>query len=104
MALFLNEVWLRDPSPENFRRFIDVFGSLRGQAETIGLTSDIFRLVAGPWMSIEEAKVVFIFEAEDAASTLPAYGGLLADGLLKKRRLTQLVDWDQAANFVEALK
>ena len=55
-------------------------------------------------MSIEEAKVVFIFEAGDAADTLPAYGGLLAKGLLKKRRLTQLVDWDQAATFVEGLK
>ena len=104
MALFLNEVWLRDPSPESFREFIEVFGSLRGQADTIGLTSDIFRLAAGPWMSIEEAKVVFVFEAPDAADTLPAYGGLLAKGLLKKRKLTQLVDWDDAANFVDGLE
>lgn len=103
MALFLNEVWLRDPSSETFQEFIDVFGSLRGQADTIGLTSDIFRLVAGPWLSIEEAKVVFVFEAPDAAKTLPAYGGLLAKGLLEKRRLTQLVDWDDAAKFVEEL-
>ena len=103
MPLFLNEVWLRDPSPESFREFIEVFGSLRGQADSIGLTSDIFRLVAGPWLSIEEAKVVFVFEAPDAADTLPAYGALLAKGLLKKRRLTQLVDWDAAAQFVEGL-
>jgi hypothetical protein len=103
MALFLNEVWLRDPSPESFREFHAVFGALRGQAETIGLTDDIFRLVAGPWLSIEEAKVVFVFEAPDAAETLAAYGGLLAKGLLKKRRLTQLVDWDTAGDFVSAL-
>lgn len=104
MALFPNEVWLRDPSPESFREFIEVFGSLRGQADSIGLASDIFRLVAGPWMSIEEAKVVFVFEAPDAADTLPAYGSLLAKGLLKKRRLTQLIDSDEAAKFVDGLE
>ncbi len=103
MALYLNEVWLRDPSPESFREFIGVFGSLRDQADSIGLSSDIFRLVAGPWLSIEEAKVVFIFEAPDATVTLPAYGRLLAKGLLKKRRLTEMVDWDEAAKFVDGL-
>ena len=103
MALFLNEVWLRDPSPETFREFLDVFGSLRGQADSIGLTSDIFRLVAGPWLAIEEAKIVFVFEAADAAETLPAYGKPLAKGLLKKRRLTQMVDWDDATRFVDGL-
>ena len=35
MALYLNEVWLKDPSPETFREFIEVFGSLRGQADTL---------------------------------------------------------------------
>ena len=104
MAIFLNEVWLREPSPESFREFIEVFGSLRGQAESLGLTSDIFRIVAGPWLSIEEAKVVFIFDAPDAAETLPAYGALLAKGLVKKRRLTQLVDWEAAGRFVDGLE
>ena len=103
MALFLNEVWLRDPSPESFREFHEAFGSLRGQPELIGLTADIFRLVAGPWLSIEEAKVVFIFETPDAANTHPAFGALLAKGLLKKRRLTQMIDWDVAGEFVQGL-
>ncbi len=91
------------PSPESFREFIEVFGALRGQAESIGLSSDTFRLVAGPWLSIEEAKVVFIFDAPNATVTLPAYGRLLAKGLLKKRRLTEMVDWDEAAKFVDGL-
>lgn len=103
MALYLNEVWLRDPTPESFREFIDVFGALRDQADAIGLTADIFRLIAGPWLSIEEAKVVFIFDAPDAAVTLPAFGRLMAKGLLKKRRLTAMVDWDEATRFVESL-
>jgi len=104
MALYLNEVWLREPSPEGFREFIEVFAALRGQAESVGLSSDIFRLVAGPWLSIEEAKVVFIFDVTpDATVTLPAYGRLLAKGLLKKRRLTPMVDWDEAAKFVDGL-
>ena len=102
-SLYLNEVWLRNPSPESFREFIGVFGTLRGEADKIGLTDDMFRLVAGPWLSIEEAKVIFIFDAPDATTTLPAFGGLLAKGLLSKRRLTPMVDWDEAAKFVEGL-
>ncbi len=70
MALYLNEVWLREPSPESFREFIEAFGSLSDQAEQLGLSSDMFRLVAGPWMSIEEAKVVFVFESPDPASVI----------------------------------
>ncbi len=103
MALYLNEVWLKDPSPETFRKFIEVFGSLRGRADTLGLTSENFRLVAGPWMSIEEAKVIFIFDAPDARATLPAFGGLMAKGLLRKRRLTPMIDWDEATEFVNGL-
>ena len=103
MALYLNEVWLREPSPESFREFIEAFGSLSGQPEQLGLSSDMFRLVAGPWMSIEEAKVVFVFESPNAVDTLPAFGRLLASGLLAKRRLTPLVDWDEAAEFVGSL-
>lgn len=104
MALYLNEVWLRNPSPESFREFIEVFGALRGQVDSVGLSSDDFRLVAGPWLSIEAAKVVFIFDATpDATVTLPAYGRQLAKGLLKKRRLTPMVDWDEAGKFVDGL-
>ncbi len=103
MALYLNEVWLRDPSPEAFNQFIEAFGSLGGQEEQLGLTSDMFRLVAGPWMSIEEAKVVFVFDSPNAVDTLPAFGRLLAAGLLAKRKLTPLVSWEEAAQFVADL-
>ena len=51
-------------------------------------------------MPIEEAKLVFVFEARDAAETLLAYGGLLEKGLLKKRKLARIVDCDDAAMFV----
>ena len=30
--------------------------------------------------------------------------GDIAEGLLKKRKLTQLVDWDAAAKFVDGLE
>ena len=103
MALFLNEVWLRDPSPESFNEFIEAFCSLGGREEELGLTTDQFRLVAGPWMSIEEAKVVFVFDSPNATETLPAFGRLLAAGLLSKRKLTPLVTWDEAAQFVAGL-
>lgn len=99
MALYLNEVWLNDPSPESFREFVQVFGALQGYAESVGLSSD-FTLMAGPWLSIEEAKAVFVFDIADATETLPAFGRLMAKGLLKKRRLTPLVDWSGAERFV----
>jgi len=54
-------------------------------------------------MAIEEAKVVFGVESPDAVNTLLAFGRLLASGLLARRRLTPLVDWDEAAEFVESL-
>ncbi len=38
MALYLNEVWLREPSPESFREFIEAFGSLSDQAEQLDLS------------------------------------------------------------------
>ena len=68
-----------------------MFESLRGKADSIGLTSDIFRLVAGPWMSIEEAKVVFVFEAP----MLPFFPNL--PQLLRMRPRTE------AARFVAAM-
>jgi hypothetical protein len=102
MALYLNEVWLNNPSPQSFREFVQVFGALKGDAQSIGLSSD-FRLVAGPWLSIEEAKVVFVFDIADATATLPAFGRLVAKGLLQKRRLTPLVDWNGAAKFIKDL-
>ena len=103
MAPFLNEVWLRDPSLENLQAFIDAFGSLGGREEDLGLASGVFQLIAGPWMSIEEAKVEFVFNSPDVAATLPAFGRLMAQGLLSKRRLTPLVDWQDAAQFVSDL-
>jgi hypothetical protein len=54
-------------------------------------------------MSIEEAKVEFVFNSPDVAATLPAFGRLMAQGLLSKRRLTPLVDWQDAAQFVSDL-
>lgn len=102
MALYLNEVWLNEPSPARFAEFVEVFDRVRCDAALVGLASD-FRLVAGPWLSIEEAKAVFVFDAADATATLPAFGRLLASGLLQKRRLTPLVDWDAAAKFVKGL-
>ena len=89
--------------PDGGVDILDRGHAVGGQADRLGLNSEMFRLIAGPWMSIEEAKVVFVFETPDAAETLPAYGQLLADGLLAKRRLTQLIEWDEATAFVDGL-
>ena len=103
MPLFLNEIWLRKPSPESFAEFIETYGFLGGQEDQLGLTTGQFRLVAGPWMSIEEAKVVFVFDSPNVAETLPAFGRLLAAGLISKRKLTPLVSWEEAGKFVDGL-
>jgi hypothetical protein len=102
MALYLNEVWLNEPNPSSFREFVEVFGKLRGETQSLGLSSD-FRLVSGPWLSVEEAKVVYVFEVDDVSATLQPFGRLLAKGLLKRRRLTPVADWDAAKRFVSGL-
>lgn len=77
---------------------VDFLGKLRVGVRPHNLPGDL-QLLAGPWLSNEEAKVYFIFEIDDPTETFEAFAERVADGLFIKRRLTLIQDWDGARNF-----
>lgn len=102
MPKFFNEVWMRDMSPETVQGVVDFLGNLQDEVRPSNLPSD-FKLLAGPWLSNEEAKVCFVFEVNDPTQTFEAFAERVADGLFLKRRLTLVQDWDGAKNLSKYL-
>jgi|ERR1700687_307419 len=89
MPLYLDEIWLRWDSPETARRALNMFRNM---------DSDFpwppgVRLVAGPWFSNEEAKIVLILDIADHTATFTAFTVATANGLIVRRRLTPIVAW-----------
>jgi len=83
MPKFFNEVWLRDMSPKTMQGVVDFLGKLRVGVRPHNLPGDL-QLLAGPWLSNEEAKVYFIFEIDDPTETFEAFAERVADGLFIK--------------------
>lgn len=102
MPKFFNEVWLRDMSPKTLQGVVDFLGKLRVGVKPHNLPGDL-KLLAGPWLSNEEAKVYFVFEINDPTDTFEAFAERVADGLFIKRRLTLIQDWDGARSFAKYL-
>lgn len=98
MPKFFNEVWLRDMSPETVQASVDFLESLENEIRPGNLTDD-FKLLAGPWLSNEEAKVCFVFEINDPTTTFETFAERVADGLFLKRRLTLVQDWAGAKSL-----
>jgi len=93
MPLFLNEVWLGPVSPKVMDEAVAFFGNLSVGAKPSNLPDDL-RMVAGPWLSAEEGKVMFIFEINDPSTMFDAYAERMVSGLFARRKLTLLSDWD----------
>ena len=102
MPKFLNEVWLRDMTPESVQGAVDVLAGLRDGTKLGKLPSD-FELIDGPWLSNEEAKVYLVFEIGDPTDTIVDFSEQVADGLFLKRRLTLIQTWDQARSLSKHL-
>jgi hypothetical protein len=87
MTLYLDEIdWKPDRTKEvNEKNKVELDGST-GFPE--GVT-----LKAGPWASNEEAKIVLILDIQDHAKTFETFQGLVAKGVIAKRRLSPIVDW-----------
>jgi hypothetical protein len=51
-------------------------------------------MIAGPWLSAEEAKVMFIFEINDPSTMFDAFAERMVSGLFARRKLTLLSDWE----------
>ena len=92
MALYLDEIWLRDPSPERAKEFVRMIGMAAKSPANVGAPQDV-RFVAGPWASNEEAKVIFVVDIPNHAATFGVFSKFIAQGLIERRRLTPVVEW-----------
>jgi hypothetical protein len=102
MALFLDEIWLRDPSPDRVKEFAGMIGAAAKSPASVGAPKEV-RFVAGPWASNEEAKVLFVIDIPDHTATFQVFGKYVASGLIEKRRLTPIVEWGEVEKMVEQL-
>lgn len=102
MPLYLDEVWLKDPSPERVKEFAGMIGSAAKSPASVGAPAEV-RFVAGPWASNEEAKVIFVIDIPDHTATFQVFGTLVAKGLVEKRRLTPIVDWSEVEKMTGQL-
>jgi hypothetical protein len=98
MPIFLNEVWLGDLSPAVMDEAVDFFGNLSVGSKPDNLPDDL-RMLAGPWLSAEEAKVMFIFEINDPSTMFDAYAERMVSGLFARRKLTLLSGWDSVKDY-----
>ena len=100
MPLYLDEIWLQMTSPENTKKLHKMFqGVLKGDS---GFPPGV-TLKAGPWISNEEAKMVLILDIQDHAQTFTPFTTLVAQGLITKRRLTPIVEWQAMDEVVKNL-
>ncbi len=102
MALYLDEVWIKDPNPERVKEFTQLIGAAAKNPASVGAPQEV-RFVAGPWASNEEPKVIFVVDIPDHTPTFQVFGRLVARGLVEKRRLTPIVEWSEVEKMVGQL-
>ena len=102
MALYLDEVWLKDPSPERIKEFVRMIGMAAKSPANVGAPQEV-RFVAGPWASNEEAKVIFVVDIPNHTSTFQVFSKFVAQGLVEKRRLTPIVEWSEVEKMAGQL-
>jgi hypothetical protein len=50
MALYLDEVWIKDPTPQRVKEFTQLIGTAAKAPTSVGVPQGVHQ-VAGPWMS-----------------------------------------------------
>ena len=104
MPLYLDEVWVKDPDPEKMKEAIAIFTALATDPESIvGYSSTQIQVIAGPWLSNEEAKVIVVLDIADHTPLVHPFGRYLAKGLFERRRLTPIVGWQEAQKLADDL-
>jgi hypothetical protein len=98
MPLYLDEIYLNASNPENAKRALEFFAEVFKGGFPPGVT-----LIAGPWMSNEEAKVVLVLDIKDHSLTFNPFTKALAQGIVLKRRLEPIVDWSAAQKLASEL-
>ena len=103
MPLYLDEIWLTDPTnTEQLKQFVDLFTTVAKNPSEAGVPSEV-KVVAGPWISNEEAKLVMVIDIPDHSKTFPVFMTTVAKGLVEKRRLQPLVDWNEFQKLADSL-
>jgi hypothetical protein len=100
MPLYLDEIWLKWDSAERAKQVLSQF---RSMATGEFPYPEGVSLVAGPWFSNEEAKIVLVLDIADHAKTFSAFGMALAHGLIERRRLTPIVEWRALESMIDRL-
>ena len=98
MALHLVELSLNVDSPERAKTAVSVAESLASGNLPPGAS-----LIAGPWVSNEEAKLYLVLDIQDHSLTVGHFWPGMAHGVIAKRRLTPIVELKQLQEVVEKL-
>jgi hypothetical protein len=87
LPLYLGEIYLNGANPE-------VIGVARSFARDIqaGKLPPGVRLVAGPWISNEQPKLILVVDIADHSTTLGPFWSALASGAVRRRRLTPIAE------------
>ena len=94
MALYVDEIWLKDPSQARMKQFVEMIGQAAKNPASIGAPQEV-KMVAGPWASNEEAKVIFVVDIPNHTATYQVFSKFIAQGLIDRRRLTPVVEWSE---------
>ena len=95
MPLYLDEIYFNANSPEDAKKGVALIQRALKEGFPPGVT-----LKAGPWGSNEEAKIVLILDIQDHSLTFDGFAKAVSSGLVAKRRLTPLVEWDAVVKAV----
>ena len=102
MALYLDEVWLKDPISGTDER-ICPHDRRGGEKPRFDWRPAEVRFVGGPWASNEEPKVIFLVDIPNHTPTYQIFGKLVSTGLVEKRRLTPIVEWSEVEKMASQL-
>lgn len=100
MPLYLDEIWLRWDNAQTARRALTLFRGMDGDGF---VWPPGVRLVAGPWFSNEESKIVLVLDIADHAATFTSFTLATAHALIARRRLTPVVQWDAIDDVLQQL-
>ena len=84
------------------KEFTKLIGTAAKNPASIGAPQEV-TFKGGPWFSNEEPKVIFLVDIPDHTPTFQIFGKLVSSGLVEKRRLTPIVEWDEVEKMVEQL-
>ncbi|MGH7917738.1 MAG: hypothetical protein ACREQE_09735 [Candidatus Binataceae bacterium] len=90
MPLYLDEINFNISSKSDLKRAYELIQGAMTKGFPPGVT-----LKAGPWVSNEDAKIILVLDIQDHSLTFDPFTGALAGGMISKRRLTPIVDWNQ---------